>query len=114
MNGFQRYSGVRFLEAGPFDSSDESILNRILPGNVRSDRYLGNFNFFYDYSETWIFGLELNLRTNFKNEYEYIVLPNVKYHISEKTNFHLGIGSNKELESQSITPIAVARFVIEI
>lgn len=114
MNGFQRYTGVKYLETGNFDSSDDATLNLWNPSKIKSDRYLGNFNLFYDHSETWIFGLEINVRTNFKKENEYLVLPNIKYHITETTNFHFGLGVANELEQKALIPVAIARFVLEI
>ncbi|WP_135619350.1 hypothetical protein [Leptospira kemamanensis] len=114
MNGFQRYVGVKYLETGNFDSSHDASINIWAPEKIRSDRYLGNFNFFYDHSETWIYGLEINLRTNFKKENEFLILPNIKYHITEKTNFHFGLGVANELEQKQMSPISIFRFVLEI
>lgn len=114
MNGFQRYVGVRHLDSGNFDSSHDASISIWAPEKIRSDRYLGNFNFFYDYSETWIYGIEVNLRTNFRKENEFLILPNVKYHISEKTNLHFGVGLANELEQKQISPISIFRFVLEI
>ncbi|MDF3822029.1 hypothetical protein P3G55_19140 [Leptospira sp. 96542] len=114
MNGYQNYSGMSYLSGRSLDGSYETFPNPAFKNKVRSDRYLFNANVFYDYSETWIYGIEINIRTNFKEEREYVVLPNIKYHLNQKTNIHFGFGLNKELEEKNLSPIFVMRAVVEM
>ncbi|PJE03726.1 MAG: hypothetical protein CK427_04430 [Leptospira sp.] len=113
MNGFQTFSGKSYLSSGALDQSDESLLDSKISKSIMSNRYLWNGNFFYDMSETWIFGLEINFRTNFKNEKEIIILPNSKYHFSKHSSFHLGLGMNRELDANAYFPILVMRAILE-
>jgi hypothetical protein len=113
MNGFEFFSGKNFLGAGALDQSDDLPIRRLFPRNIQSQRYIWNGNLFYDLNKNWIFGMELNLQTNFKREREVLILPNVSYHSSKIFSMQMGIGLNKELEANIYKPVLIMRMIGE-
>ncbi|WCL49991.1 hypothetical protein [Leptospira sp. GIMC2001] len=113
MNGFETFSGKSYQGLNVNIHDRYNLEEPKIPKNVKSNRYLWNGNLFYDMDETWIFGLEINYRTDFKKESEIVILPNTKYHLTKHTSFHLGLGLNQELDNKIYKPIFVIRAIVE-
>jgi hypothetical protein len=76
--------------------------------------YIHNANIFYDFSETWIFGFEINTHWDFKKQKDILFLPNIKYNITKHSSIHFGVGALKEEVDKRYRATGVIRAILEL